>query len=74
MILSPLPVQILLRIVNGGGSVGYGGDDLAEGLDADVSHSENTGDRGAGGLVGFDIAVIIYTGLLEQDGGFPRGS
>ena len=45
--------------MNGGSAVGYGGNHLTESLSADVTHSKDTGNRGARGLVGYDIAVVV---------------
>ena len=50
--------QVFLRNVGGVGAVGGGGDDLAQGLGADVAHGEDAGQVGPGGLVGQDVAAV----------------
>ena len=50
--------QIFLRKMGGVGAVGGGGDDLAEGLGADIAHGVDTGEIGFRGLVGDDVAAL----------------
>ena len=45
-------------MVGGVGTVGGGGEDLAQGLGADIAHGVDTGDGGLGGLVRRNVAVL----------------
>ena len=65
--------DILFALHGGDGAVSGSGNDLTQGLDADIAGSVNAGDVGAHALVGLDVAVLHVQDALEHTGGLLAG-